>query len=302
MQAIDFNAVVKINEQRVSSLPLVLNVGSNVYKIKVLSQDETQSVSYTLTISVVNDQQPVEPGSLEIQTLTAKGARVVLLSNGNYVIQYPEGTSKVEIYAMSPYSQLPINTIPYKSGQDFPINEDITKLVIVLKTQTKQKQYEVALLSYPKDDANFIKFGGDVELTLSKFDFQDKLSDNLLTTIKTTKDKITFNLDFSADITVNALYGTEDVGEVRVLTNGHTRIVFNSVEIQKDGTPIVLQITDNNSGETRTYIIKVIKDDNNLPLIMIIAASLMMFLALVLVIIVFVKLRKNKKQQTQQDY
>ena len=302
----DANAVLKINGNEVSSLPLSLNEGANTYTISVSSQDGTQSESYTLTITVVNDEVE-DPSNLEIQNLTTSVGKVVVLSNGNYVIQYPEGTAKlnvnvvandpsarVEIYAKSPYSDLPLNPVPYTSGQDIPISDAVTKLSIVLKTATDQKSYEVALLSYSVSDRDYIKFGGDINLSINKYDFQDTTLDNLLTTVNTTKDKITFHLDFSADITVNAIYGTEDVGEVRVLTNGYTRIAFTSSKIEKDGTPIVLQITDNTTGTSRYYVIKVVKY-NFFQLILIIALSVMVVLVIILGITVCIKLRRNRK-------
>ena len=210
------SAIIKINDQKVSSMPLSLSKGSNVYLIKVYSQDESKSETYTLTINVT-DGSSVGPG--------------------------------------------------------IPVDPNDPNFLEIMK---------------------YAKFGGDLNLTLTKYDFMDLSTDSLLATVRISKDRFEFSIDYSANITVETVYGAEDSGEIINLTNGGKRVYFTSKPLQGNENYLAIKITDNDSGVSRTYIIKIIQENVGIPQALQIAAMVIVVIEIVLIVVIFVKIKKIK--------
>lgn len=215
VEAEDANAIIKINGQNISTLPLTLSKGKNVYTIKVSDVDEIKNATYTLTITV---QDGIEPGPVD-----------------------PSDPDYIEIM-------------------------------------------------------KYITFGGDLNLTLTKYDFEDLYQDSQLTVIKTNKDNISFYLEFKSDLTVTAVYGFKDSGEVRKLQNGYTRIYFTSKNVDS----LQIKITDNKTNISRTYMIDIERQDTSTNVISILLICLLI-VEIVFIVIMLVKLRKLKKIVEQEN-
>lgn len=311
----DTDATVAINDKNQTSCALNLSVGPNTIKVKVTAQDGT-ATEYSLVITV--NYISGTDASIKSLSVKAGGSEVGSYdaASRTYTGSVESSVTSVEISVQTNDAKAKVEgagtwtLVTGENKKDITVTAEdgVTKVTYTIKINKASQSGGDPEPDNPNpvnpDDPNYleimryIKFGGDINLTITKYDFLDLSSDSLLATVKTSKDKISFYLDFSSDITVSAVYGTEDSGEIRTLTNGYKRICFNSKQIKGDDF-ILLKITDNDSETTRTYIIKIVEDDGNISSILQISLMVVIAVEIILIIIIFIEIKKIKNSIKQ---